>query len=105
MINININLIVLTINVAMFLLFGFDKLMAKQKKWRIPEGVLFLGTALFGAFGTILGMVVFNHKTSKKVFRFVVPLLLLVNLVFLKNDFELTKRALQTIVDKMLALM
>ncbi len=70
-------------NALVFFLYGWDKLCAKQHWRRIPESVL-IGTAFFaGAFGAMFGMVVWNHKTSKPKFRFLVPLLLVAQLVLL----------------------
>ncbi len=47
---------------------GLDKYRAQTRQWRIPERVL-LGLAwLGGAFGALLGMQVFHHKTRKSHF-------------------------------------
>ena len=100
MITLNAHFIVLTINITLFLLFGFDKLMSKRKKFRIPELVLLLGSFFLGALGSLLGMIVFNHKTSKMKFRLCVPAFLLVNYLLMRNDFMYIKMAVQTIVDK-----
>ena len=57
-----------------FLLFGWDKLMAKAHRRRVPEAAL-LGCALMGgSAGGLLGMAVFHHKTRKPLFRWLVPL-------------------------------
>ena len=60
-----------------FVLFGWDKLMAKTRRRRIPEAAL-LGCALMGgSVGALLGMAVFHHKTRKPLFRWLVPLCLI----------------------------
>ena len=60
-----------------FFLFGWDKLMAKAHRRRVPEAAL-LGCALMGgSAGGLLGMAVFRHKTRKPLFRRLVPLGLL----------------------------
>ena len=57
-----------------FVLFGWDKLLAKAHRRRIPEAAL-LGCALMGgSAGGLLGMAVFHHKTRKPLFRFALPL-------------------------------
>jgi len=59
-----------------FLLFGWDKLMAKLGRRRVPEAAL-LGCALMGgSAGAALGMAVFHHKTRNPRFRRFVPLCL-----------------------------
>ena len=57
-------------------LFGWDKLMAKARRRRIPEAAL-LGCALLGGgLGALLGMLLFRHKIRKGPFRYGVPLML-----------------------------
>ncbi len=71
---------VLTIwNLIVFILYGVDKLKAKKSKWRISEFALILFALLMGGAGALLGMVVFNHKTSKAKFRFFIPVAFLFN--------------------------
>ncbi len=64
-----------------FALFAYDKHLATYGKWRIPEWVLFIPTVLLGAFGSLSGMVFFNHKTNKKVFYIVVPIFLFIQIL------------------------
>ena len=66
------------INIITFFVYGLDKLKAVNHWWRIPEWVL-LGLAVAGcSVGAYLGMQVFRHKTLKPLFRFGVPVILLV---------------------------
>ena len=59
-----------------FALFGWDKLLAKLHRRRVPEAAL-LGCALLGgSAGGMLGMALFHHKTRKPLFRRFVPLCL-----------------------------
>ena len=60
-----------------------DKYRAKHHRWRISEQSLMF-TALFGGAGGIwLGMRTARHKTKKPLFTITVPLLFLLQLVFL----------------------
>ena len=59
-----------------FLLYGWDKALAKLHRRRIPEAAL-LGCALLGgSAGALLGMALFHHKIRKPPFRYGVPLML-----------------------------
>ncbi|MCP4355070.1 MAG: DUF1294 domain-containing protein [Proteobacteria bacterium] len=58
----------LVINSVLFCAMGKDKLMAKLKWGRTPEGTL-LWLAITGGFpGLFFGRFLFNHKSSKKEF-------------------------------------
>ncbi len=63
-----------------FCLMGVDKRRARKKRWRIPEKTLFLFAIFGGAIGGTLGMWGFHHKTKHWHFRFLFPLLALVQL-------------------------
>ena len=59
----------LALSVATFLLFGFDKALARFHRNRVPERVL-LGLAFLGGSpGALLAMRIFRHKTIKRSFR------------------------------------
>lgn len=68
-------------NIFIFILYGIDKSRAKKRRYRISELTLILPTFVFSAVGAMLGMIVFNHKTSKTKFRILIPLAFLVNLI------------------------
>ena len=68
-------------NVLVFLLYGFDKYRAKKSLRRISEKTLVLSALFQGAIGAMFAMVIFNHKTSKVKFRFLIPLFVIENLV------------------------
>lgn len=56
--------ILATMSVLAFLLYGTDKRKAKKNRWRTPEAVL-LGVGFFGgAVGALCGMRVWHHKTK-----------------------------------------
>lgn len=71
------------INLISFIVFGWDKRLAIRHKRRIPENTL-LGISLLGGIGgAALGMVVFNHKVSKKSFLVKFILVVLIDVVVL----------------------
>ncbi len=96
---IDIRVIILAFNIAVFLLYGFDKLMAKNKKSRIPEFVLLFLALFFGGVGADFGMLVFNHKTSKMMFRIFVPLSVILNYYMANESFHLLKVCLRFILN------
>ena len=61
------------INLATFLIFGFDKAVAADKasrgRPRVPERFLLTLAALGGSLGALLARPVFRHKTRKQTFN------------------------------------
>ena len=64
-------------------LFGWDKLMAKLDRRRIPEAALWGLAILGGGVGAFLGMRLFHHKTRKGFFHIGLPLLALLQIALL----------------------
>lgn len=75
-------LIIYIMSIITFALFGWDKHCSIYNKSRIPEAVLFMTTALCGAFGALCAMIFFNHKTKHTAFVVAVPVLLFLQLAF-----------------------
>ena len=74
------------INLFAFCAFGLDKWKAKrreknEKVRRIPEKNLLLLALAVGSVGALLGMRVFRHKTLHKVFRFGIPVILVLQIL------------------------
>ncbi|WMM25007.1 DUF1294 domain-containing protein [Tissierella sp. MB52-C2] len=67
------------INILSFIIFGIDKSKAQKKQWRIPELYLLIISFLGGSIGSLMAMVLFKHKLSKKKFYIGIPLLIIVN--------------------------
>lgn len=76
-------LYILCINLAGFFSMLLDKRKAIHNKWRIPERTLFLIALAGGATGSLAGMYAFHHKTKHWYFKLFMPLILLMQLVFL----------------------
>lgn len=62
---------ILLMSLITFVTFGIDKNKAVHHKERISEKTLLTLSLIGGAFGGLLGMKVFHHKTLKKKFRLV----------------------------------
>ncbi len=71
------------INLFAFSIMGIDKYKAKKSKWRIREKTFFIISIIGGALGSLLGMVVFRHKTQHKSFYIGIPLLYLLNQIII----------------------
>lgn len=61
----------LIVGILTFLLYGLDKFLAKAGWRRIPERWLHTLAILGGFGGAYLGMQLFNHKTNKPAFKWV----------------------------------
>lgn len=68
--------IIYIVSILTFMLFCWDKHLAIYHKRRVPEFVLLLFAALGGAFGALVGMILFDHKTLHKSFTITVPIFL-----------------------------
>ncbi len=66
------------INIFTFFLYGYDKHLAVYNKWRIPEFILLLFTVLGGAFGALMAMGLFKHKTQIYKFRIITSIVLII---------------------------
>ena len=71
------------VNVIAFTLYGIDKRRAKKNLWRIRERTLLLATGLFGSVGAWLGMKVFRHKTQHMVFKVLVPVMAIAQMLLM----------------------
>lgn len=68
----------LVVNVLSFLAMYIDKSKARNKKSRISENTLMILSVVGGAAGSLIGMTIFRHKTSKKKFYIGVPLIYII---------------------------
>ncbi len=68
-------------NLITLLLMRVDKNKAKKHKERVPEKTLFLCSFLLGGAGTLLGMILYRHKTKHWSFLILVPLSIVINVL------------------------
>lgn len=71
------------INVITFIMFGADKARAVKGRWRISESALILAALLGGSIGALAGMRVFHHKTRHRKFTVGIPVILVLQIVFM----------------------
>lgn len=73
-------LIIASWNAVVFIVYWFDKWMARSQGWRIPELVLW-GLALFGgSIGALMAVELLHHKNRKLSFQLVLWLIVLLQL-------------------------
>ena len=73
----------IALNIVTFLVYGIDKIKAKQKIRRIREASLLVLAVLGGSIGALLGMYVWHHKTMHKKFKYGLPLILLAQIAII----------------------
>lgn len=64
------------INAVAIAAYGWDKLCAIRKWWRVPELTLLGLAAIGGSVGALVVMKLFHHKTLHLKFKYGVPLIL-----------------------------
>ena len=69
------------INIAAVVVYGWDKLCAIRKRWRVPEMTLLVVALLGGSIGAIAAMQVFRHKTLHLKFKYGLPFILALQIV------------------------
>lgn len=79
----NIIIYIIIVNIISFIIYGIDKLLAIKHLYRISEIALITLSFLGGSIGSILGMVIFHHKTKKIKFIILNPLILILQVLFI----------------------
>ena len=65
----------LLISIISFMCVGADKYSSVKGGWRIRERTFFLLSLLGGSAAVYFAMGIFNHKTQKNGFVFIIPLI------------------------------
>jgi uncharacterized membrane protein YsdA (DUF1294 family) len=76
-------LFLIILNLITLIVFGYDKFLAKNHKRRISENILLFITFLGGTIGSILGMLLFRHKVSKRSFLLKFAFVVLIQMVLI----------------------
>ena len=64
------------VNLAAFIVYGWDKRLAVRERYRISEKTLILLALFGGSIGSLAATHLFHHKTRKKKFAWGVPAIL-----------------------------
>lgn len=68
-------------NVIVLITYGYDKYLARERKWRIAESRLMGMAFFFGGPGAFLGMQFFRHKTKHLQFQILVPIFMVLQVL------------------------
>ena len=71
----------LVVNAVGFSVMLYDKYLARNNLWRIPEKILFGVAILGGSLGCLLGMYTVRHKTKHLKFTIGIPAILAVQVL------------------------
>lgn len=83
-------LYLIIINIIGIVTMFVDKQKAKNNSnYRIPEKTLFSIALFLGAFGILIGMYKFRHKTMHTKFKIGIPILLFLNLICIYFVFKI----------------
>ena len=68
------------INIVAISVYGWDKLCAIRKWWRVPEMTLLAIALVGGSIGAIVSMRLFRHKTLHLKFKYGLPFILILQI-------------------------
>lgn len=71
----------LVVNALGFSVMLYDKYLAKNNLWRIPEATLMGVAAIGGSLGCLVGMYTVRHKTRHIKFTLGIPVILAAQLI------------------------
>lgn len=74
---------IIAINSLTFLVYAIDKWKAVHGKWRIRTSTLVGAALLGGTIGGLLAMYLFRHKTKQRLFVIGLPVMLVVQVIFI----------------------
>ena len=72
------------INIMTFIMYGIDKQQAIKNNYRISETTLLTLSLIGGSLGSILGMIIFHHKTKKLKFKLLNTIFLIIHILIIK---------------------
>lgn len=75
----------LAINIIGFAIIMIDKFKARKNKWRIRENTIFFLAIVGAATGELISMLLFRHKTKKKKFIILIPIIIIIQATIYLN--------------------
>lgn len=72
------------INIITFIMYRIDKQQAIKNNYRISETTLLTLSLIGGSLGSILGMIIFHHKTKKLKFKLLNTIFLIIHILIIK---------------------
>lgn len=75
--------VLISLNVAAFLLFLIDKIQSQTRGMRVPERLLHFASFLGGSVGALIAMHIFRHKTRKIGFQLILIVLILIQIALI----------------------
>ncbi|MHC4834456.1 MAG: DUF1294 domain-containing protein [Planctomycetota bacterium] len=70
-----------SINLTLFIFYGFDKFSSIKGRLRTPELVLHLLALAGGSIGALFAQIIFRHKTRKRSFKIIFMVIVLIQLI------------------------
>ena len=64
-------------SIVTFAMYGLDKVLSKTGAFRIPESILHLMAIIGGAFGALIAMPLFRHKSNYRKHPLFIPIILI----------------------------
>lgn len=72
---------IIIISIISYFIMLLDKNKAKKGRYRISEKTLLALSIIGGSIGTLLGMYNFHHKTRKALFKYGVPIIIVLQVI------------------------
>jgi uncharacterized membrane protein YsdA (DUF1294 family) len=89
-----IDLWLIAINLITFVIYAYDKSIAKTQLTRVPESLLLLLALVGGTIGALAAMQLLRHKTAKAGFRLKFWLVVIVQIVLISVGYGLMRSSL-----------
>ena len=78
-----VGIYLIAINGVAFLVYGWDKSLARRGRYRVSEATLYVLALLGGWPGSLAGQQIFRHKTRKQRFQAVFVFIIVIQLLAL----------------------